>query len=280
MSARRSAHASDEVGRWLRRQWAGFVDLDAAVRARAPDAVHAQRTASRRVRAGIRVYGDLIGIGSRHLVAELGWFGDHLGGVRDLEVAREVVESALAGHGADAHTAGLVRDRLATLTDAAEQSLDAALASGRHRALLELAIGHGARPRPADREVAGALGWARGRVAASWADYRDCRGQPGVLQDLLHRVRRRAKVVRYAAEAVTGAWGRPAQDLVEAYREVSDRLGQGQDAWLAAQLLADIEPARSLVEHLMRTRADAASDASDLVGAASALPTPGRGHRR
>jgi triphosphatase len=53
-----------------------------------------------------------------------------------------------------------------------------------------------------------------------------------------HRVRRRAKQLRYATECGAAMFGKPAEELLKALRRLQDRLGAKQDAYMAQHRLA------------------------------------------
>jgi len=85
-----------------------------------------------------------------------------------------------------------------------------------------------------------------------------------------HKVRRRAKQLRYALEAGAVLYGKPADDLLKALRRMQDRLGAQQDAYtarnrltaLAADPACALPPATlflmgKLAEHHARVTAEA-----------------------
>ena len=83
--------ASPRSGRWwwryLREQAEAIVWGDPAVRQDAPDAVHAMRVATRRMRSALQAYGRVIDrAATRELTEELKWLAGVLGDARDLEV--------------------------------------------------------------------------------------------------------------------------------------------------------------------------------------------------
>ena len=53
-----------------------------------------------------------------------------------------------------------------------------------------------------------------------------------------HRVRRRAKQLRYATECGAVMFGKPAEEILKALRRLQDRLGAHQDAYMAQNRLA------------------------------------------
>ena len=62
--------------------------------------------------------------------------------------------------------------------------------------------------------------------------------RPKSSMEAYHRVRRRAKQLRYATECGAGMFGKPAEELVKALRRLQDRLGAQQDAYMAQHRLA------------------------------------------
>ena len=72
--------------------------------------------------------------------------------------------------------------------------------------------------------------------------------RPRSTMDDYHRVRRRAKQLRYAIECGSVMLGKPADDMLKALRRLQDKLGAQQDAYMAQQRLAALaaEPAGAL----------------------------------
>src|ERR1700729_1477656 len=84
---RPSACAGDVVLAYLRLQAHELRSLEPAVRTDEYDAVHQMRVATRRLRAALRTFGQVIPrTDSEHLAAELQWLGRQLGAARDDEV--------------------------------------------------------------------------------------------------------------------------------------------------------------------------------------------------
>jgi CHAD domain-containing protein len=69
-------------------------------------------------------------------------------------------------------------------------------------------------------------------------DVRNLRGKSSMEE--YHRVRRRAKLLRYALEPGAALFGKPAQEMLRALRRVQDELGEHQDAQLAKNRLEAI----------------------------------------
>jgi CHAD domain-containing protein len=58
-----------------------------------------------------------------------------------------------------------------------------------------------------------------------------------------HRVRRRAKQLRYAIECGTELFGKPSEEMLKALRRMQTRLGENQDAYVAKSRLAALAAA-------------------------------------
>jgi hypothetical protein len=69
-------------------------------------------------------------------------------------------------------------------------------------------------------------------------DVRSLRGKSAMEE--YHRVRRRAKLLRYALEPGAALFGKPAEEMLRALRRVQDGLGEHQDAHLAKNRLEAI----------------------------------------
>ena len=58
--------------------------------------------------------------------------------------------------------------------------------------------------------------------------------------DDYHKVRRRAKQLRYALESGSGLYGKPAEEMLKALRRMQDKLGANQDAHMARGHLTEL----------------------------------------
>jgi CHAD domain-containing protein len=216
-----------------------------------PDAVHAMRTASRRLRSTLRTFRPLWPRDtSESLRAELSWLGRLLGAVRDTDVLAELLAAAL-----DAEDPALIvgpiaqriERRLAAEAATARGALAHALAGDRYAALLDRLDTLIATPPPdasyrqvrahareavhrADRRLDAALGQPA-RSTAGAPDEPD--------RAALHDARKAYKQARYAAEALAPVAGRPAERLVRRLQAIQDVLGDAHDAWVAADVLRD-----------------------------------------
>jgi CHAD domain-containing protein len=208
-----------------------------------PAGVHRARVGTRRVRSDLRVFeGFLDRSCAAELREELGWLGTELGRVRDLDVLTEELRTRVTGlTPADASAGPKLLDRLRVQRDASVAALASALRTDRYRTLLErLSVVASAPPvtDDADEAARDAIAslmrdpWRRLERAVSAAG-------PHPSDGVLHRVRIRAKRVRYAAEALAPAGGKSLARVARRSTDVQRILGEHQDAVMAASWLRD-----------------------------------------
>jgi CHAD domain-containing protein len=216
------------------------------VRRRRPDGVHQARVAARRLRAALRTFSPLFeGDAADDLQRRLQVFTRALGPERDLEVAAERLESALADTPTDL-LVGPVRTRLRAVVREqmkAHRAVTAAeLDSPRHLELLAELDRFVADPpwapeaRRRTRDVAPRLlAKDRKRVEKRFAVASD--------DDGLHRTRSALKRLRYAGEALVTAYGDDAERVARTAKHVQQPLGTLQDTRLSRQLVRDVAAA-------------------------------------
>ena len=223
----------------LRRQTAALLAAHAHVGEEGFDAVHASRVAARRLRSGLRIYGDLLADDAASpLRRELAWYAGVLSPARDLEV----FEHALATDEEDVHGFGdallpWVRRRCTLVTqDAASE-----LAGPRARALHDGLIAVSRAPRFVGAASKRARKVLAPRVLA--ADDRATRQlerlSPDDPSDFWHSGRISAKRARYAAEVGAPALGRACEDLAKLWSTLTEPLGDAQDAVIQRALVLD-----------------------------------------
>ena len=237
------------VEAYVAAQTTELMDADAGVRCDDPDAVHRMRSAIRRIRSVLGVYGRVLRRPARAaLSAELKWLAGALGGARDAQVLRDRL---LGPHSSRDEAADRGLRRLAARLDqdhaeGYRRTLKA-IDSERYFALLDtldnVAIlrrrkGLGgkaaaaAMPKLVDRDA------ARFRASADSA----ARTGAGKRRDAaLHRVRKNAKRLRHATEPATQVLGKPAKRLGRSARRIQRILGDHQDSVLARRFLAEIQ---------------------------------------
>lgn len=235
--------AGEVVEAALRASTARLLDNHAlAVQGDDPEGVHQMRVAARRLRSDLRTFRPLLDRDvTDPLRGELRWLGEVLGAVRDPDVLAEQLRD-IAGtvlEPDDDAALDAVLARLDAERDGAVAALHEALGSDRFRQLVDRVVGVAEAPprrAKADRPAADVL---PGLVAGPWTTLRD---QVAALGDdpedaALHEVRKRAKQVRYAAEAVAPAIGKPARRAGKGIKKVQDVLGDHQDTVVAEEWL-------------------------------------------
>jgi CHAD domain-containing protein len=248
--------AAAVVGDYLRAQRDVLVDYDPRVRRDEPDSVHKMRVATRRLRSTLKTFRPLFDRDEAdRLRAELRWLAEALGRVRDAEVLRKRLSTALA----DVPDELVLGPVAARLTDGLRgeqarhrRALIRVLDGKRYVALLDdldellsaPPTDRGARP--AGKELRGRVRKAVGTVEAL-LDAAERVGSgggtdlplPGTVDrnTALHEARKAAKRARYAAEAVAPAAGAPATRLAAAMEEVQELLGGHHDSVVTRDLL-------------------------------------------
>jgi CHAD domain-containing protein len=247
---RRSASAGDVVLAYLRPQAHALKSLDPMVRADEFDAVHQMRVATRRLRATLRSFGQVIPRSdTERLAAELNWLGGLLGAARDGEVLPAHLQASLRSTSVElliGPVQARVQGHFAPSRAAARAELLEALDSPRYAGLLaeldRLAAGPLPGPRAGDpaRDVLP----ASVRRAYRQADKRMRRAQhapPGPARDAaLHQARKSARRARYAAEAARPAIGPKARRFARQMKKVQSVLGDHQDTVLARQAAREL----------------------------------------
>ena len=238
---------------YLRRQHAELVAGDVALR-QGKDAIHATRVAARRIRSTLRIFGALFDERrARSLDAQLSWYADLLGDVRDRQVQRarfaDVIDQL-----PDELVLGTVRDDVAEWLHAEEHArsarLKAALDDRRYLRLLgEVREWADAPPFTEDAEAAPSaltpfVRRARRKARKRLRQAVEASGSPDAddqsVDAALHRARKAAKRARYAVELTMPVHkGKRAKKIIKRYKAVQDMLGEHQDAVVAAELLRD-----------------------------------------
>lgn len=223
---------------------------DAAVRGEEPEAVHAMRSAARRIRSVLGAYGRLYRASPvRKLRNELKWLGQLLGQPRDAEVLREQLRGQLAGlppWDGIAEATTRLQERTGADYDAAYRLLQEALGTERYFRLLDKLEDFRDSPpvraeavTPGRRAAAKAVDKAAKRLRRSRKAVK--RARRGREQELaLHRVRKDAKRLRHVAESAVLVRGKRAGKVAKAARRQQKILGRFQDAAVARDLLAGI----------------------------------------
>lgn len=220
----------------LRSQAARFLELAPGARAgRDAEAVHQMRVAARRMRAALRLFGDVLpDPDASRLNAELKWIAGQLGDVRDLDVQIKRVDAIAA----EANPQAALRPFSVWLAEAqrrpAQATLEAALRSPRFVDVVQ-ALHHVDDWTPS-REVSLRQDAPRRlRRAFKALDRRARRLAVDSPASDFHKVRIRAKRLRYAAEFLTPVYGKAARRLAKRVVALQDLLGDLQDGTVGEQ---------------------------------------------
>ena len=235
----RDSTAGVAVMAHLRRQTAALLAADAGLDADAPDAVHAARVAARRLRSGLRVYGDLLRDDvSARLRPELAWYAGALSPVRDLEVfARDLGRATEDVHGFGDALLPWLHRRHALALGAALVDVRSARGDDLRRALVSVARAPSF-TREAGRRVPKVLA-PRVLRADDRAGRLLDRLRPGDDSAAWHAARIGAKRARYAAEVGAPGLGKPCADLAALWSTLTEPLGDAQDAVIQRALVLD-----------------------------------------
>ena len=239
-STRKDGTVARLAGAYLDEQVDVLVRTDIALR-RGRDAIHEARVATRRYRSVLR---QLDGVfdpeRAAALDAELKWYADALGEVRDRQVLRSHLDEALAEVPPEL-VLGPVAARMHTMlaaeeADAAER-LAKQLRTKRHYALLaELRSWRESPPVKRDRPASkldGMLAKAERKVTKRIARAPDGAGRDAAL----HRARKAAKRGRYLAELARPELGAAAQRARKRMKKRTQQLGLRQDSVVATAFL-------------------------------------------
>jgi CHAD domain-containing protein len=234
--------AADVVLAYAGTQVAAIMAFDPLVRRDTPDAVHQMRVATRRLRSTLKSFGGVLRAADcERLGDELKWLGGVLGTARDAEV--------MAGHlqaGLDQLPPELimgpvrarVRAHFAPAEAAARAAVLEALDGDRYLALLDgldaLLVDPPLTPE-AGRPAAEVLPAAVRRIRQVW----HVPAGPG-RDTALHEARKAAKRARYAAEAVSPAFGKQARRFGKRVKKVQSVLGDHHDSVVARAMIREL----------------------------------------
>jgi CHAD domain-containing protein len=262
--------ASAVVSAYLAGQISEILANDARVRLEEPDAVHAMRSATRRVRSALAVYRKLYGQGAvGRLRDELKWLGRILGTPRDAEVMQDRLLAHIGklppGEAAD-YVKQRIERELGIRLDAGYRKAQEVLLTDRYFRLLDdledfrdhppVRPAASAPARKAARKLVGKSAKRLRRAHKSALRVKDGAGEkPGMeLKDAtahesaLHQVRKDAKRLRHAAETVDPVFGRRAAKLAKAAHKQQTILGDHHDSVMARIFLGKLAGGPDLPE--------------------------------
>ncbi len=207
------------------------------------DSVHQTRVASRRLRSTLRTFGQCFD--DEQAVAfedELKWYATVLGEVRDAEVLRERLATAV-GELPRALVVGPVGDHidkyLSDEQSARRTELLEAMTTKRYADLLAEATRWRDDPpfTAAAGRPAGTLHEAVEQIEKKLAKRLTHATRKSSTDEQMHRARKAGKRVRYAAEAATADGTPDADKIAKKIKRLQDILGEFQDSVVAAELL-------------------------------------------
>jgi CHAD domain-containing protein len=221
--------------------FARLIDHDWRLRLSMPNPsshdVHQARVATRRLRSDVKTFGSVLDpVWVRHMRANLKWLGCELGAVRDVDVLSGQLKGAPMP----------LLQRLKTQRLEAVAALDDALSQDRYFELLDR-LNAAARTPPflpgeniSPQMAAGSA--LADLVVVPWRALRRRvrKAGPEPTDRQLHRIRIKAKQLRYAAETASRVLGRPAARIAKAAEQLQTVLGAHHDAvtaeaWLGCQ---------------------------------------------
>jgi len=210
-----------------------------------PESLHQMRVATRRLRAALSLFGDVLPARSARVSEELRWLAAVLGSVRDLDIQLERLD------GWTEHLPGEHRQALDELADlfarhhmTARGQLIEALDSRRYERLvvsLTSLVSQGPSLRAVPAQVA-ALDALPSLVSSRHGDAAKAARRArrsGVLADF-HRLRIRCKRLRYAIEFTGDLYSGDVKRYARTIAGLQDALGLVQDAEVAAGRLNEI----------------------------------------
>jgi len=220
------------------------VRLDPQLRT-APDvkAVHDARVAVRTLRSHLRTFEPVVdAIWSRDLQERLRWLSNCLSVARDEDVIlAELRERARSIRVDDRAEVEAVVQQFAQRREAAYARLAAALAEPRYVELVDAMIRAAQAPHLRPRADVDSARFVRDLMKPVWKRLRKavlgCGPQPN--DHALHRIRRRAKHVRYASEAFVPIVGMRAKRFARRMKDLQTQLGTQHDAASARSRLRE-----------------------------------------
>jgi CHAD domain-containing protein len=211
--------------------------------------LHDMRVASRRLRAALSLFRDVLPEPVSSLRDELAWIGGRLGAVRDLDVQLEQLEAWIeAAPPEDREPLRKLRAVLEAQRAEARVDMLEALDSRRYESFVRrfrrtLRARHPAKPEAAARP---ALAAAPELIDSRWNAVRKSAkrlGRSATAEDY-HRLRIRCKRLRYALEFLTDVYDGRARPVLKQLVALQDILGLHQDAFVAVARLRTLTAER------------------------------------
>ncbi|MEC5190869.1 MULTISPECIES: CYTH and CHAD domain-containing protein [unclassified Arthrobacter] len=232
---------------YLHQQVEALKKHDPGVRTAAVDAVHQLRVAARRIRSALATFQKFAdGSAARSLRSDLQWLASTVGESRDNEVISSRLMELVGAEPAElvmGQVTQQIEDHLGVVAKSARAKASTAMNSARYFRLLDALDDFLANP-PLTETAGGEALPTVGRLLSK--ERKKLKKQVAALDldtvdqalDLeLHDVRKRAKRLRYAAEASAPVFGKRATALARAAEEIQEILGEHHDSVVTRDLL-------------------------------------------
>jgi triphosphatase len=223
----------------LRRHFAKMLTHEPGVRlGEDPEELHDMRVATRRLRAALKLYKEVLPKRAERYERDLRHFAGSLGEVRDLDVQLERLAGEASGGGE------VMEDVVAALEERRvemRRRMLEALDSSRYERFVASFSGtlrRGRRPAPTGPILEVAPGLVRRRYKKVRKDVKSLTADSP--PEDFHDLRKKGKHLRYALEPLRGIYGKPAERVVELLKSVQDDLGDNQDLIVAAGLMREL----------------------------------------
>jgi len=223
----------------LRRHFGAMVAHEPGVRlGEDPEELHDMRVATRRLRAALKLYSDVLPKRSEPYERDLRWVGGALGEVRDLDVhLQRLCEEASRNGEVLEEVVSLLRERRIEARRRMLEGLD----SNRYERLIasfSATLRRGRSPSPTAPILEAAPELVRDR-------YKKVRKSANTLSEdsppeHFHDLRKKGKRLRYALEPLQEIYGKQAKKMVKLLKNMQDDLGDHQDLNVAAGLMEEL----------------------------------------
>lgn len=205
--------------------------------------LHQMRVATRRLRAALSLFRDVLPQRSEAVREQFRWLGALLGEVRDLDVQMERIEGWREQGELDPESASFLIGLLAERRSDARAAMLDGLDSVRYDRLVASArrlLDSGLGPRGAARAPVALVGPSlierRHRAVRKAGDALSPQSDPGEF----HAMRIRVKRLRYAIEYLSDLYGKPAKEYVARLVALQDLLGEHQDDYVSIALVQEL----------------------------------------
>jgi CHAD domain-containing protein len=236
-------------------------------RSDATERIHQSRVALRRIRSNLRTFRLLLDPAwGTALRAELAWYGNRLGELRDLHIISEIISGA-APEVMGAADVDRLNDAVSTRVDTALAAIAAERGGARRFNLTEQMMVLWEGPAFNDKASKPAGEVLPVMLRRAWHDLRSAsrRARKDPADENLHKVRIRVKELRYGCNTVALIEGGPARKTAKAAENLQVKLGDFHDALYSIDWLRTLAVERpdlaGPVDALVLVQVDAAKKA-------------------